>query len=82
VPTEPRALAKFEQAASIEYAQFDPMASAISSYKVFKFPRDQATSEEFMNKCVRFQNTLDEYEAILGKQKYLAGDVRHGRSVS
>jgi glutathione S-transferase len=78
VPTEPRALAKFEQAASIEYAQFDPIASVIATEKVFKARYGQTTNEALVNELVpRLQNKLDGYEVILGKQKYLAGDVRH-----
>jgi len=75
VPTEPRALAKFEQAASVEYSQFDPIASAIASEKIFKPRYGQATNEALVNELVlRFENKLNVYEVILGKQKYLAGD--------
>jgi glutathione S-transferase len=83
VPTEPRALAKFEQAASIEYAQFDPIASTIASEKVFKPHYGQVTNEALVTELVaKLDGKLDVYEVILGKQKYLAGNVRHARSVS
>lgn len=75
VPTEPRARAKFEQAASIEYSQFDPIVSTIAFEKVFKIRYGQATNEALVKELVsRLQIKLDGYEAILGKQKYLAGD--------
>ena len=83
VPTEPRALAKFEQAASVEYSQFDPTVSAIVAEKVFKPRFGQATNEGLVTELVtRLDVKLDGYEAILGKQKYLSGDVRYARSVS
>jgi glutathione S-transferase len=75
VPTEPRALAKFEQAASIEYAQFDPIASTIASEKVFKPHYGQVTNEALVTELVaKLDGKLDVYEVILGKQKYLAGN--------
>lgn len=75
VPTEPRALAKFEQAASIEYSQFDPVASGIASEKVFKPRFGQATNEAHVTELVaRLEIKLNAYEVILGKQKYLAGE--------
>jgi hypothetical protein len=83
VPTEPRAVAKFEQAASVEYAQFDPIASVIAYEKVFKPRYGQQTNESLVTELVaRLEIKLDGYEAILSKQKYLAGDVRHARTVS
>jgi glutathione S-transferase len=75
VPTEPRAVAKFEQAASVEYAQFDPVASAIAKEKVFKPRYGQQTDESVVAELVpRLEIKLDGYEAILSKQKYLTGD--------
>jgi glutathione S-transferase len=75
VPTEPRALAKFEQAASVEYAQFDPVVSAIVSEKIFKPRYGQTTNEALVTELVaRLEIKLSGYEVILGKQKYLAGD--------
>ncbi|KAH9977470.1 glutathione S-transferase [Russula compacta] len=75
VPTEPRARAKFEQAASIEYAQFDPIASGIAKERVFKQFYGQTPNEERVKELIPLlEAKLDGYEAILGKQKYLAGD--------
>ncbi|KAH9056280.1 glutathione transferase [Lactarius vividus] len=75
VPTDPRARAKFEQAASIEYSQFDPIASTISFEKVFKKYYGQETNEALVTDLIaRLNVKLDGYEIILGKQKYLAGN--------
>jgi glutathione S-transferase len=77
IPTEPKARAKFEQAASVEYSNFDPIASGISKEKVFKQlwggVADEKRVEELLG---MLEGKLDGYEAILGKQKYLASDVR------
>jgi glutathione S-transferase len=60
VPTEPHALAKSEQAASIEYSQFNPIAST----KLFKLRLGRTTNEALVNEFVpRLQNRLDGYEA-------------------
>ncbi|KAH9977474.1 glutathione S-transferase [Russula compacta] len=78
VPTEPKARAKFEQAASVEYAQFDPIASGIAKERVFKQLSGQTPNEERVKELISLlEAKLDGYEAILGKQKYLAGDIRH-----
>jgi glutathione S-transferase len=80
VPTEPREIAKFEQAASVEYAQFDPIVSAIAHEKVFKLRYGQQTNEPLVAELTaRLEIKLDGYEAILSKQKYLAGNVRHAK---
>jgi glutathione S-transferase len=77
IPTEPKARAKFEQAASVEYANFDPIASGIAKEKVFKQFYGGVTDEKRVEELVgQLEGKLDGYEAILGKQKYLAGDVR------
>ena len=77
IPTEPKAHAKYEQAASIEYSQFDPIVSGIAREKVFKPRFGQTPDEKRVEELVaQLEGKLDGYEAILGKQKYLAGDVR------
>ena len=78
MPTEPRALAKYEQAASVEYAQFDPIVGVIMYEKVAKVRfGQQQTNEALVTELrARLEIKLDGYEAILSKQKYLAGDVR------
>ncbi|KAH9018220.1 glutathione transferase [Lactarius deliciosus] len=76
VPTEPIARAKFEQAASIEYSQFDPVASAIAYEKVFKGYLGKEANEPLVVELIeRLNAKLDAYEVILGKQKYLAGET-------
>jgi glutathione S-transferase len=76
IPTEPKAYAKFEQAASVEYAQFDPIASGLANEKIFKKYRGGVTDEKRVEELLaQFEGKLNGYEAILGKQKYLAGDV-------
>jgi hypothetical protein len=77
IPTEPKARAKFEQAASVEYAQFDPIASGIIFEKIIKQYIGLTTNEEHAKALItQLETKLDGYEAILSKQKYLAGDVR------
>jgi glutathione S-transferase len=77
IPTEPKARAKFEQAASVEYAQFDPIASGIAKEKVFKKYYGEVTDDKRVEELVRqLEGKLDAYEAILGRQKYISGDVR------
>ena len=77
IPTDPKARAKFEQAASIEYAQFDPIAGGIVIERVFKQRRGLPADEERVKELVhQLESKFDAYEVILGKQKYLAGDVR------
>ncbi|KAI0260441.1 glutathione S-transferase [Gloeopeniophorella convolvens] len=75
IPSEPRARARFEQAASVEYSQFDPLASEIAAERVFKAYRGLPADEDRLAKLVpAFEAKLDAYEVILGKQKYLAGE--------
>jgi len=75
IPTEIKANAKFEQAASIELSNFDPLASGIGVEKALKpslgKETDEARAQEYITKI---DEKLDGYEAILSKQKYLAGD--------
>ena len=83
MPTEPSAVAKFEEAASVEYAQFDPVAGLIAYEKLFKKFCGIETNEALVTELLaRLEIKLDGYEAILGKQKYLAGNVRHTRELS
>jgi len=77
IPTDPKARAKFEQAASMEYAQFDPIGFALFWERVIKQYNGQTTNEERVKELMaQFETKLDGYETILRKQKYLAGDVR------
>jgi len=75
IPTDPKARAKFEQAASIEYAQFDPIGFALLWEKMIKQYIGQTTDEERVKELIsQLEPKFDGYEAILGRQKYLAGD--------
>ncbi|KAI9452202.1 glutathione S-transferase [Russula earlei] len=75
IPTEPKAYAKFEQAASVEYGQFDPIAVELSNEKIYKQFRGQTTNEEHVKGLIsRLESKLDGYEVLLSKQNYLAGD--------
>ncbi|KAH9925143.1 glutathione transferase [Fomitopsis serialis] len=75
-PADLRAVAKFEQAASIELSNFDPFASQIAFEKVFK--KNKGLGEADPARVASLTNQLlaklDAYEVILSKQKYLAGD--------
>ena len=76
IPTELKARALFDQAASIETSNFDAFASKAVFEKIFKpyhgLPPDDAAAAKFLE---GLDGKLDGYEAILSKQKYLAGDV-------
>jgi glutathione S-transferase len=77
IPTDPKARAKFEEAASVEYAQFEPIAGVILKERVFKQYRGLTGNEALVQDLIpQLELKLDAYEVILGKQKYLAGDVR------
>ena len=61
----------------MEYAQFDPIGFALLWEKVIKQYIGQTTNEERVKELMtQFSTKFDGYEAILRKQKYLAGDVR------
>ncbi|KAJ7267951.1 glutathione S-transferase [Mycena rebaudengoi] len=75
VPTDLRGKALFEQAASNEYSNFDPFSSRAISEAVFKPMMGMETNKANLEENLKtFSAKLDVYEAILGKQKYLAGD--------
>ncbi|KAJ7284362.1 glutathione S-transferase [Mycena rebaudengoi] len=75
IPYIPKANALIEQAAAAEVANFDPSASALVIETVAKamwgHKADQAIVAE---KTAILDNKLDAYNAILGKQRYVAGD--------
>jgi len=75
IPTEPNANAKFEQAASTEIEDFDPSAFGIAVEKLSKPYRGVEPDEALIQQHIeKLNGKLDAYEAILSKQKYLAGD--------
>ncbi|KAG6827208.1 hypothetical protein H0H92_012792 [Tricholoma furcatifolium] len=76
IPTDPKANALFEQAASIETSNFDAPASIIFYERIVKPRFNQTPDEEAVQAHIKkLDAKLDAYEAILSKQKYLAGDV-------
>ncbi|KAJ7716973.1 glutathione S-transferase-like protein [Mycena maculata] len=75
VPTDIIGRALFEQAASIEYCNFDPFCSGAVAEMIFKPMGGHPHSKEVFDKLVKSLSAkLDGYEVILGKQRYLAGD--------
>jgi len=75
VPTDVKGKALFEQAASIEYSNFDPFCSKAVAEMVFKPMRGQASDKAVFDALIAgLSAKLDAYEVILGKQKYLAGN--------
>ncbi|KAF9236274.1 glutathione S-transferase [Melanogaster broomeanus] len=75
IPTDPKAYALFEQAASIETSNFDPFASGLAWELRFCMWFGGQT-DEARAKTLRtsLAGKLDAYEVILGRQKYLAGN--------
>ncbi|KAH9961832.1 glutathione S-transferase-like protein [Russula dissimulans] len=75
IPTDPKARARFEQAASIEYAQISPILRDLVVEKIIKQLRGQTTDEERVKESIsQLEAKLDVFDTILSKQKYLAGD--------
>ncbi|KAJ7205907.1 glutathione S-transferase [Mycena rebaudengoi] len=71
VPTDLKGKALFEQAASTEYSNFDPFSSRALARPMMGMETNKANLEENLK---TLSAKLDVYEAILGKQKYLAGN--------
>ncbi|KAG1831940.1 glutathione S-transferase [Suillus subalutaceus] len=75
IPSDPKAEALFEQAASIETFNFTAFVSGIVAEKVFKPRRGLQPNEERVQELLAsLKPKLDAYDLILSKQKYLAGD--------
>ncbi|KAJ7083464.1 hypothetical protein C8R44DRAFT_753480 [Mycena epipterygia] len=85
IPTELKAKALFEQAASVEFANFEPLARGVYMQRIAKmcliFFTDPSrkgleVDQAALDKIISDLSTQpDIYEEILGKQKYLAGDM-------
>ncbi|KAF9459959.1 glutathione S-transferase [Collybia nuda] len=75
VPTDPKGRALFEQASSVEGSNFDPYASQAVFEVVFK-PHMKLTPDRavFDKLIAGLAAKLEAYDAILGKQKFLAGN--------
>ncbi|KAI0048500.1 glutathione S-transferase [Auriscalpium vulgare] len=75
VPTERKADSLFEQAVSSEQSHFDPLATELAKEKIILPRRGFPPSEARISELVKqMRATLAVYDAILEKQKYLAGD--------
>ncbi|KAG2031205.1 glutathione S-transferase [Suillus americanus] len=75
IPSDPKAEALFEQAASIEAFNFTAFVAPIIAEKVFKPYRGLQPNEELVSELfASLLPKLDAYDLILSKQKYLAGD--------
>ncbi|KAJ6611035.1 glutathione S-transferase [Mycena sp. CBHHK59/15] len=75
IPTELKARALFEQAASIEYCNFFPAVLKIMTETIVKKRAGLDVDQAALDKHVAdLSAKLDAYEVILGKQKYLAGN--------
>ncbi|KAG2123007.1 glutathione S-transferase [Suillus cothurnatus] len=75
IPSDLKAEALFEQAASVEAFNFTPFVTLIIAEKVFKPRRSlQPDEERVSEQLANLQPKLDAYDLILSKQKYLAGD--------
>ncbi|KAJ6563095.1 glutathione S-transferase [Mycena vulgaris] len=76
-PTDLKAKARFEQAASIEFANFYPPVLKVVREtflnRVSGRPTNAAVVAEGLD---QISTKLDVYEVILGKQKFLGGNVR------
>ncbi|KAJ7906155.1 glutathione S-transferase [Mycena leptocephala] len=67
--------ALFEQAASIEYCTFEPLASKAVAEMVFKPILGQVPDKAVFDSLIESLSAkLDAYEVILAKHKYLAGN--------
>ncbi|KAJ7454169.1 glutathione S-transferase [Mycena latifolia] len=75
VPTSLQDKALFEQAASIEFANFNPQVLKVVSETFGKSRQSLPVDDNAVAQAVsELSATLDVYEVILGKQKFLSGD--------
>ncbi|KAJ7246203.1 glutathione S-transferase [Mycena rebaudengoi] len=76
IPSDIKSKALFEQAASVEFAHFDPTVRKIL-LATFGHPSKGIVADPAAATAAiaELSSKLDVYEAILGKQKYLAGDT-------
>ena len=77
IPTEIKAFGLFQQACSVEEWNFQTHAGK-ANFELFVKPLFGLVSDRvaFDGYIASVGKTLDVYEQILSKQKYLAGDVR------
>ncbi|KAJ6506053.1 glutathione S-transferase [Mycena vulgaris] len=75
LPADLKAKALFEQAVSIEFANFNPQVSKIRNATFFKTRRGLPIDETALAAAVsELSAKLNVYEVILGNQKFLAGN--------
>ncbi|KAJ6565740.1 glutathione S-transferase [Mycena sp. CBHHK59/15] len=75
IPTELKARALFEQAASVEYCNFFPVVGKVYLETIAKKREGLDVDQAALDKHIaELSAKLDVYEVILGKQKYLAGN--------
>ncbi|KAF9499079.1 glutathione S-transferase-like protein [Pleurotus eryngii] len=75
IPKDLQAWAKFEQAASVEVCNFEPYAYGVVMEKYYKPMLGEAPDEERVKGSTEKLNaSLDAYDLILSKQKFLGGD--------
>jgi len=73
--SDAKAEALFEQACSVETANFDPFATGLAFEKFVKKHKGMEPDEARVKHLIATLNEkLDAYEVILSKQAYLAGD--------
>ncbi|KAK7222955.1 hypothetical protein V2G26_010958 [Clonostachys chloroleuca] len=72
-----KALATFEQAASVEYAYFEPAVSALGFELIFKklFKLGETNQAIVDQQLALLNTTLDYYSHVLERQHYLAGNT-------
>ncbi|KAJ7085498.1 glutathione S-transferase [Mycena belliarum] len=76
IPTEPKANAIFEQAASAELTNFDPSATKLVHELVIKkwFGMGETDPKTVDEQHAILEAKLSAYDVILGKTRYLAGN--------
>lgn len=75
IPTELKAKAIFEQAASVEKDNFDALAAKALYEKLVKPMHGLKTNQETFDELIgNLDKRLDVYDQILSKQKYVAGE--------
>ncbi|KAJ1305639.1 hypothetical protein OPQ81_000636 [Rhizoctonia solani] len=75
-PKDVTAYGLFEQAASIEYSNFNPSAFTLVFQRIVAPMRKEKPNEELIKNCIdTLTAKMDGYERILSKQKYLAGET-------
>ncbi|KAJ7244093.1 glutathione S-transferase [Mycena rebaudengoi] len=75
IPAGTEPTARFEQAASVEFANFEPHARAVYVQRIVQPLRSLEPDETAVATALAgLAATLEVYERILGTQKFLAGD--------